>query len=243
MRNSLLRTLIVSSLLLMLSGCGIIDYFYLPPAEETAQELFEAGNDAMREKNFTGAATYYTKLKDNYPFSPYTLEAELSLADAYFLDEEYMPAAEAYKEFEQLHPRNEAMPYVLYQVGMSRLKSFISVDRPINHIQEGYEYFRRLRETFPGTEYAAKAAEHMQACRHIIAERELFIGDVFWNTKKYGAAWQRYKYIMDNFKDVPDVSAHAAEKVPAAFLQYREQQSKAVREQREGSWKRWFRWL
>ena len=35
-----------------LSGCGIIDMIYLPPAEDTAQEIFEAANDAMADKNY-----------------------------------------------------------------------------------------------------------------------------------------------------------------------------------------------
>ena len=109
------RHLVLAACLLLLSGCGIIDYFFLPPPEDTAQELYDGANDAMQEKNYSQAAQYYTKLKDNFPFSPYTVEAELSLGDAFFLDGKYPEAAEAYKEFESLHPRHEAIPYVLYQ--------------------------------------------------------------------------------------------------------------------------------
>ena len=105
------RHLVLAACLLLLSGCGIIDYFFLPPPEDTAQELYEGANDAMQEKNYSQAAQYYTKLKDNFPFSPYTVEAELSLGDAFFLDGKYPEAAEAYKEFESLHPRHEAIPY------------------------------------------------------------------------------------------------------------------------------------
>ena len=213
------RHLVLAACLLLLSGCGIIDYFFLPPPEDTAQELYEGANDAMQEKNYSQAAQYYTKLKDNFPFSPYTVEAELSLGDAFFLDGKYPEAAEAYKEFESLHPRHEAIPYVLYQVGMSNLKSFISVDRPTTSTQEALEFFGRLRETYPNS------------------------GDVFWNMNNYGPAWRRYTYIVDNFPDVPEVSAHAKEKALSAYYRYREQQSQKAREQIQGSWKRWFDWL
>lgn len=151
------RHLVLAMCLTLLSGCGIIDYFFLPPPEDTAQELYEGANDAMRDKNYSQAAEYYLKLKDNYPFSPYTVEAELALGDALFLNEKYPEAAEAYKDFESLHPRHEAIPYVLYQVGMADLKSFISVDRPTTAVQESIEYFSRLRETYPNSEYAQKA--------------------------------------------------------------------------------------
>lgn len=114
MVNHSTRFLSILVLTYVLSGCGIIDYFYLPPPEETAQELFETGNDYFQEQNYAKAAIYYSKLKDNFPFSPYAIEAELSLADCYYRDEEWGPAVEAYKESESMHPRHEAMPYVLF---------------------------------------------------------------------------------------------------------------------------------
>lgn len=236
---------LVCSLLLtfMLSGCGIIDYIYLPPASDTAQELYENGNEAMRDKLYVTAAEYYTKLKDNYPFSPYAIEAELSLADALFLDTNYTAAAEAYKDFEALHPRNEAMPYVLYQVGMSDLNAFISIDRPATMVQEAYEYFQRLQATYPESEYALKAAEHLHECRIILAERELYIADVFWRTEKYNSAWQRYSFVVDNFQDVPKVVEYAEEKASAAYIRYREQQAQEIMDKRHGSWRDWFKWL
>lgn len=214
------RHLVLAMCLTLLSGCGIIDYFFLPPPEDTAQELYEGANDAMRDKNYSQAAEYYLKLKDNYPFSPYTVEAELALGDALFLNEKYPEAAEAYKDFESLHPRHEAIPYVLYQVGMADLKSFISVDRPTTAVQESIEYFSRLRETYPNSEYAQKADVEIVNARRIIAEHELYLGDVFWNMKKYGPAWRRYTYIVGNFRDVSDVREHAQQKALAAYYKY-----------------------
>lgn len=129
MFKNYLRSLTLALAIFSLSGCGIIDMIYLPPAEDTAQEIFEAGNDAMSEKNYVRAVELYNKLRDTYPFSPYTVDAELALADAYYLDEEYVLAAETYKDFESLHPRHEATPYVIYQTGMSLMKQFRSIDR------------------------------------------------------------------------------------------------------------------
>jgi outer membrane protein assembly factor BamD len=226
-----------------LSACGLLDYFFLPPPEDTAQELYENANDAMREKDYLAAAKYFQRIKDNFPFSPYTLDAELSLGDAYYLDEDYPMAAEAYKEFETLHPGHEAIPYVLYQIGMSDLKSFRSIDRPTTMLQEAIEYFTRLIETSGDPKYAAKAPEAIAKCRALLAEHELYIGDVFWNSGRYGAAWRRSSYILDEFRDVPEIYKHVEEKSLAAYYRYREEQSRETRERVEGSWKNWFRWL
>lgn len=229
--------------LLLLSGCGIIDMIYLPPAEDTAQELYEAGNEAMSEKNYVRAVEYYNKLRDTYPFSPYTLEAELSLADAYFLDEEYELAAETYKDFESLHPRHQAIPYVVYQTGMSLMNQFRSIDRATTILEEAHANFNRVCEMYPDTPYVLGAKENMLKCRKLMAEHELYIADVFWHMKKYGIAWRRYEYIVQNFQDVPEVSDHAKEKGLAAYHLFREDDAQSIRQEREGSWKNWFKWL
>ena len=243
MSKNPLRFLSVIVLACMLTGCGIIDYFYLPPPEDTAQELFEAGNDAMREKDYVSASSYFAKLKDNFPFSPYAVEAELSLADCYFLDEEWPLAAEAYKEFELLHPRHDAIPYVLFNIGMANLNGYPSIDRPATQVEEAYSYFQRLQESYPETEYASVAREKMQECRRLMAEHELFYADFYFRMKRYTSALSRYQIIIDQYKDVPDIYEHALTKSKAAFVLDREQRAEQTREQREGSWRQWFDWL
>lgn len=227
----------------IISGCGIIDLFYLPPPEDTAQEIYESANEAMSDKNYVKAVELYNKLRDVYPFSPYTIDAELSLGDAYFLDEEYDQAAETYKDFESLHPRNEAIPYVLYQTGMSLLKQFRSIDRATTELQEAYDYFNRLVQVYPDSPYAKSAEENMFTCRKLMAEHELYIAEVFWNMGKYGPAWRRYVYVEENFRDIPEVAEHAREKSMVAYHNYRTEQAQKTREQREGTWKNWFTWL
>lgn len=229
--------------LLLLGGCGIIDMIYLPPAEDTAQEIYEAGNEAMSEKNYVRAVELYNKLRDNYPFSPYTADAELSLGDAYYLDEEYDIAAEAYKDFESLHPRNEAIPYVLYQTGMSLLKQFRSIDRATTELQEAYDYFNRVVQQYPASPYVKSAEENMHVCRQLMAEHELYIGDMFWHMDKYGPAWRRYVYVAENYKDVPEIAEHAQEKSVTAWHLYRTGEAESTRQSREGTWKNWFKWL
>lgn len=236
-------TLFLFASLAFLPACGIIDMVYLPPAEDTAQEIFEAANDAMSEKNYVRAVELYNKLKDAYPFSPYTIDAELALADAYFLDEEYVQAAEGYKDFESLHPRHEAIPYVLYQAGMSLKNQFKSIDRATTELQEAYNYFDRLEKTFPDSPYASGAESHKQTCRKLMAEHELYIADVFWHMKKYGPAWRRYDFIVENYSDVPEVANHAKEKSLAAYHNYQADESEQTRQNRQGSWKNWFKWL
>lgn len=239
----LFRRACVACALLLLTGCGLIDSYMITPPADTAQELFENASDAMREKEYRSAIKWYIQLKDTYPFSPYTPDAELALGDAYFLNEKYIEAAEAYKDFEALRPRHEAMPYILYQVGKSYLYAFVSIDRPTTQVQEAIDYFNRLREMYPSSEYAIMAVKEIKNARKILAEHELYLADVFWQMERYGAAWRRYLYIAEHYSDVEDVHAHVTEKAIAAFYLYRIEKGEAAQKDIYGTWKSWFDWL
>jgi outer membrane protein assembly factor BamD len=243
MVNRSVRWLSLIVLAVFLSGCGLIDYFYLPPAEDTAQELFEAGNDAMREKDYVAASAYFSKLKENFPFSPYAVEAELALADAYFLDEEWALAAEAYKDFESMHPRHEAIPYVLFSIGVANLNGYPSIDRSPQQVEEAYSYFSRLTESYPNTEYAEGAREQMARCRRLMAEHDLYVADFYFRMDRYTSALLRYKDIIAKYPDVPEVFEHAQLKAKASLIRDMENQSEETRREREGSWRHWFNWL
>ncbi|MEF2231007.1 MAG: outer membrane protein assembly factor BamD [Pseudodesulfovibrio sp.] len=239
-----IRLSAVLLLLLLSPGCALLDQYFLPPAEDTAQELYEAGMDAMNEKEYTDAQGYFNKLKDRFPFSPYALKAELALGDAYYLDAQYQMARDAYKEFEALHPSNESIPYVLFQIGNSNYRLFTSIDRRQENIKEGLEYFYRLRETYPNSEYAAAAEELIAKSRRILAEHEVYVADFFWRTAQFGPAWHRYQYVVENFSDIPDLRDYARRRAEYSYFEYQKTLSEEERLRIQGSWKLWLKqWL
>ena len=239
----ILPFLCIPLLAVFLGGCGVIDYFFLPPPEDTAQELFEAGQEAMKDKNYDNAVEYFTNLKDRYPFSPYTPQAELALGDAHYLNEDFEEAADAYLEFEALHPRHEQMPYVLYMMGKSYYKQFKSIDMPQAYVGQAIESFVRLTQSYPGSQYEEEAQQLIVECRRYMAEHEVFVADFYWRTEHYGAAWERYHYVIDNFQDLPDVVAYASKRADLAWVRHRAEASEEERERIQGSWKDWFDWL
>ncbi len=230
-------------LLLALSGCGYIDTFFLPEPNDTAQELYENGINAMHEKRYDDAAEDFQNLKDRYPFSPYTTKAELSLADAYFLDQEYPSAADAYSDFESLHPRYEQIEYVLFQSGVSNYKINQAIDRPQTNIVKALEYFHRLKDTYPQSKYVPQAEAYIKKCRRLQASHEVFVADFYWKDEKYGAAYERYIYVTKHYADVPDLVAYAQKRAKVSWLKHQQQQSEKKREDAHGSWRSWFDWL
>lgn len=242
MRRTVIPVLFV--VLLSLAGCMWIDSYFLPPPEDTAQELFEAGMDAMGDKEYGDAQEYFTKLKDRFPFSPFAMKGELALGDAYYLDEEYLLALDAYKEFEALHPSNEDIPYVLYQIAGSNINMFKTIDRRQENINEALEYLYRLVETYPDSKYAEAGKKQIVKGRRILAEHEVFMADFFWRAERYGPAWHRYQYVVENFSDIPDLRDYAIRRAESSYFEYQKSLSEEERARIQGSWLRWIKkWL
>ncbi len=238
-----LFTLVACLLIVSSSGCGIIDYFFVPTPEETALDLFQAGQEEMAQEDWADAVEYFTKLRDRFPFSPYTVQAELLLADSYFNDGKYSEALQAYKEFEALHPSDPRIPYVLFQIGMANYKSMGSIDKPQQHAAESVEFFRRLIQTYPNSEHVPKAKDFMLRARRQLAEHELFIADFYWRAGRFGSAWERYSFVAEHYKDVEDAAVYAEKRSQLAFLERQREAAEKARAAKHGSWRDWFNWL
>jgi len=230
-------------LLPLISSCGLIDYYFLPPPEDTAQELFESGMEYMKDKRYSRAAENFNKLKDRYPFSPLTPKAEVALGDAYFLDAKYAEALDAYKEFETLHPSSKQIPYVLFQMGQSNMNQFRTIDLRQDNIKEALEIFYRLEESFPNSEFSKQCKENIYKCRKILAEHEIFVADFFWRTNQFGSAWHRYLYVLENYADVVEFKDYVRKRAEYSYFEYQKALSEEERERVQWTWKRLLKWL
>jgi len=171
----------------------------------TAQELAWEGMDAYENGKYSKAIEKFQKLKDYYPFSKYAILAELKIADAHYQREEYEEAVFAYENFEQLHPRNEAIPYVIYQIGRCYYDQIGTPDRDQTSAQKALEAFQRLVKQFPKDQYSTRAAEHIKTAQKSLAGHAYVVGVFYYNTKHYKAALNRFMTIIS---DYPDVGYH-----------------------------------
>lgn len=170
------------------------------PAAET---LFAEGMDYFKNKNYARAIDRFQRVKAEFPFSPQLTEAELKLAEAYYLNKQYPEAIASFKEFQTLHPTNENIPFVLYHLGMAHFDQFTSVDRDQKVTEIAKGYFETVVRTHPSSPYAEKAREKLAKCEQYLAEHEFNIGRFYFNEKNYPAAKDRFQEILRRYPNNP----------------------------------------
>lgn len=182
---------------MLLGGCALFESS--SQMNKSAEQLAYEGTTAFADKDYKDAIQAYTDLKDWYPFSQYAILAELKIADAHYHLESYDEAILNYEEFERMHPRNEAVPYVVYQIGLSWFEQMDTVDRDGTPARNSLAQFRRLISQYPENEYAKKAQKHIKACLENISGHEFYVANFYLKTKQYKAALKRYEYLVENY--------------------------------------------
>ena len=190
--------LIIASIM---GGCSL----FQAKEEKTARELAEDGMEALKDGETKEAIIAFQKLRDWYPFSQYAVLAELKLGDAHYQAQEYEEAIFAYEEFENLHPKNEAVPYVIYQIGRCFFDRLDSIDRDQTMATEAIRVFGRLISSYPESPFAKKAKQHVRVCQKSLAEHDLYVGHFYMRTKHYKAAIERFKTVIKRY---PDLGVH-----------------------------------
>jgi outer membrane protein assembly factor BamD len=184
-----------------------------------AEVLFKDAKSQMKDGRYIMATETLNNLRTLYPYSIYSVDAELTLADIAFLQESYVEAAASYTVFRDFHPKNPKLDYVLYRIADSYYHQIPETfDRDLSNAIETSKHFKSLLLSFPGTKHKKEALEKIAYCNKMLQEKEKYIADFYFKTKVYDAAIYRYEAILKEFTN-QSIKDHAKKRiVEAAYI-------------------------
>ncbi|MEN6622776.1 MAG: outer membrane protein assembly factor BamD [Smithella sp.] len=189
-----------------LCGCSLSSFFSFfkkePMVKNTPEALYMRGSTNFQEGDYKKAREYFIRLKDEYPLHNLAILAELGIGDSFYTDKEYAEAENAYNEFLNMHPTNENIPYVLYQMGMCHYNLRETIDRDQSETIKARKEFERLIARFPDSKFSLAAEKLLRECKQELAEQEFYIGQFYFRQKKYQAALSRFENIAANYSNV-----------------------------------------
>src|SRR6266481_4674401 len=207
-----MRTMFILVALLVtacLAGCSSVSMPSLPwsastvKPDPTAEALYDEGTRYFAEKRYARAIDVWTKIKTDYPFSPQLTDVELKIADAYYLNQQYPEAINAFKEFQSLHPTNENIAFVVYRLGQAYLDQFTSIERDQKNTEIAKTYFENVITNYPKSPYAIDAKEKLAKCVGYLAEHDFNVASFYLKQEKYPAARDRFEAIVRKYPGTP----------------------------------------
>lgn len=203
--------------LAFLSGCSSLKKFTSrdtlfssssPMGLETPESLAMDGLEKFNHGNYHAALKIFEDLKSRFPFSPHGMLAELKAADCQYYLDNFDEALVLYEEFWERHPTNEAIPYVIFQIGLSHYKQIDTIDRDSSGAENSVQAFSRLLRAFPGSPYTTEAEARIKAAKNFLANHEYYVTTFYVRTKSYDQAEVRLNYLLKNYPDT-DVAPQA----------------------------------
>jgi len=200
------RWLAALALPLLLAACA------KPPPSfeevEPADVLYQRGTEALEGSFFLGliprvkyddAIEIFQSIIDNYPYSEYAVLAELRIADAYFDDSKYEEALAYFRDFADLHPQHEMVPYTIYRAALCHERRMRSSNRDQTPTRDALLFLDRLLSQYPYSEYATEAEVLWRSLRTRLAEHVKEIADFYMSRSEWESAAERFRTLLNEY--------------------------------------------
>ena len=170
----------------------------VPPAKN-AGVYFQEGENFFEKGLYRDAIASWEKVRDSY-FSPeLNTLAELKIAEAHFLGEEYIEASVAYEAFLQNHPDSSRAPGVLYQLGLSYTHQLLASDQDQSATIYALNAFTTLKERFPDDRRSEETQIYIDRMLNLLAASELNVGKFYLRTKYFSASINRIEGLLKKY--------------------------------------------
>ncbi len=169
------------------------------PSEKQAGTYFQEGEAFFEEGRYKDAIASWEKVRDSYYSPELNILAELKIAEAHFLAEQYVEAAVAYEEFINNNPEHPQIPHALYQLGLSYYNQVLNHDQDQTATLQALNAFRTLQQRFPQDPRKEEVQAYIDRCLNLLAANELYIGQYYLKNDYYHAAVLRFEGILKRY--------------------------------------------
>ena len=166
----------------------------------SAEGLFKSAEEFEKAERYDEAITKYGEVRHRFPYSKISVDAELKAADLQYKREAFAEAQQAYLNFKDFHPKHPSIDYVTFQLAMSYYSQLPdTVDRDLSMAEKSITYFDEVMSSFPNSKHTKEAREKKEDTRKRLASKEDYIGNFYFNRKKYESALYRYEDLLENY--------------------------------------------
>ena len=170
--------------------------------EDIETEMIKAYNEGLEALNL-GDANYaakkFNEVEILFPQSIWAPRASLMSAYSYWSQQYYSNSIDELKRFINLYSSNENIDYAYYLLAICYYDSIVDEKKDLLQLIKSKEYFEILINEFPNTDYALDAKYKIELIRDFLAAKELYIARHYIKKKKWVAAINWLKNIVNDY--------------------------------------------
>ena len=163
-------------------------------------EAYQAGLEELKKGDALFAAKKFNEAEILFPQSDVAPRAALMAAYSYYSQSYFGDAIAELERFLRVYSNNNEVPYAKYLLGLCFYEQIVDERKDLQSIENSKNIFSQLIKEYPNTEFANDAEFKLNLINDILAAKEMYVGRYYFDRKKWIAAINRFKYVIDDYE-------------------------------------------
>ena len=160
-------------------------------------EAYNEGVEALEAGDVLFAAKKFNEAEILFPQSDWAPKSALMAAYSYYTQDYYSDSIAELERFKRVYPRNLNLDYVNYLLAMCHYEQIVDEKKDLASIENAKKYFTLIINDYPDTEYSLDSTFKIDLINDILASKEMYIGRYYFEKKKWIAAINRFRTVVD----------------------------------------------
>ena len=162
-------------------------------------EAYKEGVSSLEGGDVLFAAKKFNEAETLFPQSSWAPKSAIMAAYSYYTQDYYGDAIAELLRFRRVYPNDINLDYVNYLLAICYYEQIVDEKKDLKSISEAKRFFQYVVINYPNTEYAIDAAFKIDLINDILASKEMYIGRYYFEKKKWIAAINRFKLVVNNY--------------------------------------------
>ena len=145
------------------------------------------------------AAKKFNEAEILFPQSEWAPRAALMAAYSYYLQDYYIDAEAELIRFLKVYPKSKNLDYANYLLAVTYFEQIVDEKKDLQSIINAKKYFEIIISSYPNTNYALDSEFKLDLINDILASKEMYLGRYYLERKKWIAAINRFKTIIEDY--------------------------------------------
>ena len=163
------------------------------------ENLYKIAKLTFDQQEYELARQQFSEIKKLFPLSNEAIQSEIMIAFISYIQMDYDNAILNFKKIINKYPSHKDLDYLYYMIAISNYEQLQ------NELLDGYynnlalEAFDQVIKRFPESKYAKDSRQKIILVKSNIAAKHMEIGRFYLNNKKFIAALNRFKIVVNEY--------------------------------------------
>ena len=163
-------------------------------------EAYKEGLEELKKGDAIFAAKKFNEAEILFPQSEVAPRAALMAGYSYYSQNYYSDAIAELDRFLKVYPNYKDIAYAEYLLGLCYYEQIVDEKKDLESISNSKRIFLRISNKYPNTDFAMDAEFKLNLINDILAAKEMYVGRYYVDRKKWIAAINRFKFVIDNYE-------------------------------------------